>query len=574
MSLRRRDSLPARGPPLDSERGLYTLCDEATSDSEKGVYTLCDEATASDSEYDPAIELQKQKSDKWSLLLLLLLYTLQGIPMGLAGSIPLILQNKHVSYSQQAIFSLVSWPFSLKLLWAPIVDSIYSPSLGRRKSWLIAMQLVASVLLLASSSMVDGLLGGPLVATTPSEHHPHSSMQAVPPPNVTALTILFLVLYFLLATQDIAVDGWALTMLSRKRVGYASTANTVGQNLGYFIAYFVFLALYSPEFCIKYLPSSFLSSPTEGLITLGGFMGFFGWVFLLTTLGVWIGKKEQPERHDNGSLSSSDLSAVTNAYSSMWRVITLPSVKLLAMVLLVSRIAFAAVDNVAHLKLLEKGLPKEQLALFAVASIPFGILCPIVVNKFTSGPRPLDVWRAAYPIRIVVGILVTLVVYFAPQDMQNIPLWFYAALLAVSLVQMVVSNVMFVAAMAFFARVCDPAIGGTYMTLLNTLMNLSGLWPSSLALYFIEPLTIKSCQGSAGSIDGQSCSSIHAEEMCQKAGGECVVQWDGFYVQVALCSVLGLAWLRWAAHKLQRLQAFKSEQWKVPMASRKQKNVQ
>ena len=34
------------------------------------------------------------------------------------------------------------------------------------------------------------------------------------------------------------------------------------------------------------------------------------------------------------------------------------------------------------------------------------------------------------------------------------------------------TNCMFVAMMAFFARVSDPAVGGTYMTLLNTLSNL------------------------------------------------------------------------------------------------------
>lgn len=34
-------------------------------------------------------------------------------------------------------------------------------------------------------------------------------------PNVTTLTIVFFCLNFLAATQDIAVDGWALTMLSR-----------------------------------------------------------------------------------------------------------------------------------------------------------------------------------------------------------------------------------------------------------------------------------------------------------------------------------------------------------------------
>lgn len=32
----------------------------------------------------------------------------------------------------------------------------------------------------------------------------------------------------------------------------------------------------------------------------------------------------------------------------------------------------------------------------------------------------------------------------------------------------VAANSMFISQMAFFARVSDPAIGGTYMTLLNT----------------------------------------------------------------------------------------------------------
>lgn len=39
--------------------------------------------------------------DRGSILLLLLLYVLQGIPLGLAGSIPMILQNRHVTYKEQ-----------------------------------------------------------------------------------------------------------------------------------------------------------------------------------------------------------------------------------------------------------------------------------------------------------------------------------------------------------------------------------------------------------------------------------------------------------------------------------------
>lgn len=40
----------------------------------------------------------------------------------------------------QAEFSFVTWPFSLKLLWAPLVDAIFSTRMGRRKTWLIPTQ--------------------------------------------------------------------------------------------------------------------------------------------------------------------------------------------------------------------------------------------------------------------------------------------------------------------------------------------------------------------------------------------------------------------------------------------------
>lgn len=41
--------------------------------------------------------------DGKNITLLFLLYTLQGIPLGLSAAIPMILQNRGVSYKQQVI---------------------------------------------------------------------------------------------------------------------------------------------------------------------------------------------------------------------------------------------------------------------------------------------------------------------------------------------------------------------------------------------------------------------------------------------------------------------------------------
>jgi PAT family acetyl-CoA transporter-like MFS transporter 1 len=43
--------------------------------------------------------------------------------------------------------------------------------------------------------------------------------------------------------QDIAVDGWAITMLSARNVGLASTANAVGQTAGLVISFTGYLVL-------------------------------------------------------------------------------------------------------------------------------------------------------------------------------------------------------------------------------------------------------------------------------------------------------------------------------------------
>ena len=55
---------------------------------------------------------------------------MQGIPLGLVfGSIPYMLKSEksnNISYSQFGLFSLAGYPYSLKLLWSPLVDQIYS----------------------------------------------------------------------------------------------------------------------------------------------------------------------------------------------------------------------------------------------------------------------------------------------------------------------------------------------------------------------------------------------------------------------------------------------------------------
>lgn len=98
------------------------------------------------------------KKDYWNIALLMFLYFLQGIPLGLTGSLPFILSSRKVSYADQGTFSFAFWPFSLKLLWAPIVDAIFIKRLGRRKSWLVPIQYLLGIFMLLFSSHIRDIL--------------------------------------------------------------------------------------------------------------------------------------------------------------------------------------------------------------------------------------------------------------------------------------------------------------------------------------------------------------------------------------------------------------------------------
>jgi PAT family acetyl-CoA transporter-like MFS transporter 1 len=128
-------------------------------------------SSESDNETDIAISnTSNWRKDRWSITLLLFLYLLQGIPLGMAASIPLIIQTYGASWSQQATFSFAFWPFSLKLLWAPIVDALYLKRFGRRKTWLIPVQYAIGFFMVLLSYCINDILHQP--QSSAASHQP------------------------------------------------------------------------------------------------------------------------------------------------------------------------------------------------------------------------------------------------------------------------------------------------------------------------------------------------------------------------------------------------------------------
>ena len=453
--------------------------------------------------------------DFFNYALLIVLYTLQGIPMGLSASIPFLIQQKikvlaaatasaataatgsaatvaatavpagasaAAVYNANAIFALCSWPFSLKLLWAPIVDAVFFRSFGRRKSWLVPVQALAGLLMVTGADFVEQQLGlGP----------GHSLTETV---NVKGVTAFFFALYFLMATQDIAVDGWALTMLSKKNRGRGPVCNSIGQNIGYFLSFVGFLALNDAESSESIWRPLFglPSDPTVGLVSLKGFLRFMGFFMLGTTTLVAILKKETrvplaPPKEDNNmfaalipfsnddedkELDASEI-GLAETYHRLWAVCKLPAVRWLFLILLTYRLPTALADNVKFLKAVEFGLSKSTTALLSPTVIlPLGILVPIIATKIWHGHPLCGQFMTAYKFRVTLAPILDVLLLFTlqrgkPSSTSGL-IMFWSILILSTACQAIVNSLQFNAQMTFFAHRVDPAIGGSYMTLLNT----------------------------------------------------------------------------------------------------------
>ncbi len=74
-----------------------------------------------------------------------------------------------------------------------------------------------------------------------------------------------------------------MTLLSKNSLSYASTAQTIGLNTGYFLSFTVFLAFNSADFSNKY----FRKEPSdEGFLSLGSYLSLWSVVYFVVT--VWL----------------------------------------------------------------------------------------------------------------------------------------------------------------------------------------------------------------------------------------------------------------------------------------------
>ncbi len=119
-----------------------------------------------------------------------------GLPLALtAGTLQAWLTVVGLDLKTIGIFTLVGLPYTLKFLWAPLMDRLVPPWLGRRRGWMVVMQV--SVALGLAAMAVTG-----------------------PGQSPEILGILALAVAFLAASLDIVFDAYRTDVLLRPERGF------------------------------------------------------------------------------------------------------------------------------------------------------------------------------------------------------------------------------------------------------------------------------------------------------------------------------------------------------------------
>lgn len=132
--------------------------------------------------------------------------------IGFSSGLPLYLTSRtlqawmtveQVDLGAIGLFSLVGLPYSLKFIWSPLLDRFAVPILGRRRGWLIILQM--------------GLL---IAIALMAWQQPKQALQL--------LAINAVAIAFLSASQDIAADAYRTDVLEELELGAGAAVSVLG----------------------------------------------------------------------------------------------------------------------------------------------------------------------------------------------------------------------------------------------------------------------------------------------------------------------------------------------------------
>lgn len=139
---------------------------------------------------------------------------------------------------------------------------------------------------------------------------------------------------------------------------------------------------------------------------------------------------------------------------------------------------------------------QETMAAVVLFQFPCELLSAVVAGRWSAAGSPFIPWEMGYILRLLAGMLMTTIVLAFPAgaaDFSDHPPAFLGVL-AAGLLTSFSSTLMFTSMGTFFNRISDPAMGGAYLTMLNTIMNVGMTLPQGIMFFLVDTLSYNECE--------------------------------------------------------------------------------
>ena len=406
----------------------------------------------------PTLEGGQLENPTGKLCLLTALYAVQGVPFALIiGTLPTLFATS-VSDARIGVLSLGAWPFALKALFAPLVDSYFS-----RKAWVIPCTLASGALWLWLGHTIEAL---------------------VLSRDTTSLAAALFAVVLLLAAQDVAVDIWALELLPARSRPYAPVCQTVGMGAGNLIAHPLLLLL----------SSSRLRDPP--VLTLPRFLWLLGPIHAALALAAAL--QPEPER-------TRPRPSLRRTLESLRAVAATPTTRRIGAACLLQRVGVAALDGCSLTQYMRlPGARQEHIACLAALQAPVALAAAVYAGRLVArSDRPAPEaargqMRTGYLLLVASSVAVPALLCTHRVGSAGST----AGLVVATSVFLIANKLWWTAQGTLFNEAVVSPEGGppraaaaSHLTLLNSLSNAGKMWPVPVALAVSDAVGYRAASG-------------------------------------------------------------------------------
>lgn len=148
---------------------------------------------------------------QWRMLVVLLQGFSSGLPLLLiGGTLKAWLKQEEIDLTTIGLFSLAGLPYTVKFIWAPLMDRFVPPFLGRRRGWLALCQMILVAGFIAIGFSDPGV-------------------------SLVSLAVLAVMIGFFSASQDIVIDAYRRETLKDEELGFGMAVGINGYRTGMWV---------------------------------------------------------------------------------------------------------------------------------------------------------------------------------------------------------------------------------------------------------------------------------------------------------------------------------------------------